>query len=145
MRQTYLATAFETARNTLSRAAFNSSWTYGRDATLDEAIAIALSREDAPTAARGSHDLVTPREMQVARLLARGFSNRRIAEALVISQETAAVHVKHILAKLGFSSRAQIAAWAALQQPDLGEPASGWQIPVDESPEYPDRVISTAN
>jgi DNA-binding NarL/FixJ family response regulator len=46
-------------------------------------------------------------------LLARGLSNRAIAEALVITEATAAVHVKHILAKLGFQSRSQAAVWAA--------------------------------
>jgi non-specific serine/threonine protein kinase len=51
----------------------------------------------------------------VVTLVAAGLSNPQIAKALVISRETAAVHVKHVLAKLGFTSRAQIAAWAASQ------------------------------
>ena len=44
--------------------------------------------------------------------MARGLSNRQIAAELVIAEATATVHVKHILAKLGFESRTQIAAWA---------------------------------
>jgi len=56
--------------------------------------------------------LLTPREREVIGLLARGYSNRRIAEALVITEGTAALHVQHILAKLGCSSRAEAAAWA---------------------------------
>jgi non-specific serine/threonine protein kinase len=48
----------------------------------------------------------------VAALIGQGLSNRALAEALVISERTAAKHVEHILAKLGFRSRAQIAAWA---------------------------------
>jgi class 3 adenylate cyclase/DNA-binding CsgD family transcriptional regulator len=59
-------------------------------------------------------DALTARERDVARLLVGGPTNRQIAEALTISEGTAALHVKHILAKLGFSSRAQAAAWAAL-------------------------------
>ena len=51
------------------------------------------------------------REREVAALLARGTSNREIAEALVISEGTVEVHVKHILSKLGLRSRAQVAAW----------------------------------
>jgi non-specific serine/threonine protein kinase len=51
----------------------------------------------------------------VARLLAAGCSTREIADALVISEGTVEVHVKHILSKLGFRSRAQVAAWAANQ------------------------------
>jgi DNA-binding NarL/FixJ family response regulator len=60
-------------------------------------------------------DNLTPREREVARLLAAGHSNRQIAEALVITEGTAEVHVKRILGKLGLRSRAQVAAWAAEQ------------------------------
>jgi DNA-binding CsgD family transcriptional regulator len=58
-------------------------------------------------------DNLTPREREVAGLLAVGRSNREIAEALVITEGTAEVHVKRILNKLGLKSRAQVAAWAA--------------------------------
>lgn len=53
-----------------------------------------------------------PREREVAELVARGLSNRQIAEALVITERTAESHVQHILDKLGLTSRSQIAAWA---------------------------------
>jgi non-specific serine/threonine protein kinase len=56
---------------------------------------------------------LTPRELQVARLIAAGSSNKDIAAGLVISQRTAENHVEHILTKLGFTSRAQVAAWIA--------------------------------
>jgi DNA-binding CsgD family transcriptional regulator len=65
------------------------------------------------TAVTRSDDGLTAREREVASLVAAGESNREIAEALVISAGTAEVHVKHILGKLGFKSRAQIAAWVA--------------------------------
>ena len=45
-------------------------------------------------------------------LLAQGLSNREIADELVISPATAARHVANILAKLGFTSRTQVASWA---------------------------------
>jgi DNA-binding NarL/FixJ family response regulator len=48
----------------------------------------------------------------VAGLVARGFSNREVAAALFLSERTVESHVQHILNKLGFRSRAQIAAWA---------------------------------
>jgi DNA-binding NarL/FixJ family response regulator len=51
----------------------------------------------------------------VAGVLALGLTNRQVAERLFITEGTAALHVKRILAKLGFSSRAQITAWS-LQQ-----------------------------
>ncbi|GAB4424173.1 MAG: hypothetical protein OHK0015_02660 [Chloroflexi bacterium OHK40] len=58
---------------------------------------------------------LTDRELEVVRLVARGYTNRQIADALVLSERTVTTHVGHILAKLSFSSRAQIARWAAEQ------------------------------
>jgi DNA-binding CsgD family transcriptional regulator len=58
---------------------------------------------------------LTAREREVAALVAAGLTNRQIAGALSIAEETATVHVKRILGKLGFASRAQIAAWATRQ------------------------------
>ena len=46
--------------------------------------------------------------------VAGGLSNREIAERLVLSERTVETHVQHILTKLGFRSRTQIAAWAAI-------------------------------
>ena len=62
-------------------------------------------------AAKLEHDGLTEREREVAVLVARGLSNREIAESLTISQRTAGAHVGNILTKLGFAARAQIAAW----------------------------------
>ncbi len=56
---------------------------------------------------------LTAREREVAALIARGKSNRKIAETLVLSERTVELHVTNILIKLGFSSRARIAVWAA--------------------------------
>ncbi|MGH9224954.1 MAG: LuxR C-terminal-related transcriptional regulator, partial [Acidimicrobiales bacterium] len=55
---------------------------------------------------------LSPRENEVARLVAEGLTNRQIADRLVISERTAENHVQHILTKLGFGARSQIAAWA---------------------------------
>ena len=55
---------------------------------------------------------LSPREREVAALLAEGLSNAELARRLYISPKTAAVHVSNILAKLGMSSRAEVAAWA---------------------------------
>ncbi len=59
------------------------------------------------------HSSLTPREREITALIAHGYSNKGIADELVISPATAARHVANILSKLGFTSRAQIAAWAA--------------------------------
>jgi DNA-binding CsgD family transcriptional regulator len=57
--------------------------------------------------------VLSPREIEVADLVAEGLSNPAIARRLYVSRATVASHVAHILTKLGFSSRAQIAVWAA--------------------------------
>ncbi|MET7897340.1 ATP-binding protein [Streptomyces mirabilis] len=58
---------------------------------------------------------LTRREREVAALVAKGLSNRKIAEELVVSPRTVDFHVENIRAKLGFSGRAQVAAWWATQ------------------------------
>ncbi len=55
---------------------------------------------------------LTPREREVAALLAEGLSNSELARRLYISPRTAAVHVSNILTKLGMTSRTEVAAWA---------------------------------
>jgi pimeloyl-ACP methyl ester carboxylesterase/DNA-binding CsgD family transcriptional regulator len=54
---------------------------------------------------------LTKRQLEVAALVAAGMSNRQIAERLVITERSAESHVERIRARLGFRSRAQIAAW----------------------------------
>jgi DNA-binding CsgD family transcriptional regulator len=56
-------------------------------------------------------DGLTLREREVAALVAEGRTNQQIADQLIFTESTARKHVEHILAKLGFSSRAQIVAW----------------------------------
>ena len=59
---------------------------------------------------------LSAREHEVAQLVARGLTNRRIAQTLVLSERTAENHVQHILTKLGLDNRTQIAAWVASHQ-----------------------------
>ena len=61
--------------------------------------------------AKRSASMLSAREEEVAALVAQGLTNPQIAERLVISKRTAQNHVQHILTKLGFSSRSQIASW----------------------------------
>jgi non-specific serine/threonine protein kinase len=86
----------------------------GRNMSLHEVLAAALI--DTDTAGAGvqpdATHLLTRREEAVAALLARGCSNRQVAEELVIATSTAERHVANILSKLGLASRAQIAVWA---------------------------------
>ena len=55
--------------------------------------------------------LLTPREMEIAKMVAEGLTSREVAEAMHISSRTADNHVQHILDKLDLRSRSQIAAW----------------------------------
>jgi predicted ATPase/DNA-binding CsgD family transcriptional regulator len=81
---------------------------------VDEVIDFVLGVLDgAHRSARLPSEPLTKRELEVAALIETGLSNREIAERLVISKRTADGHVERILAKLGFSSRAQVAAWMA--------------------------------
>jgi DNA-binding CsgD family transcriptional regulator len=91
-----------------------------RDMKMQPALERALSllgqverRTPAPAPEMSASRALTGRERDVARLLAAGRSNREIADALVITEGTVEVHVKHILSKLGLRSRMQVAAWAS--------------------------------
>ena len=66
-----------------------------------------------PTDTVAAAGLLTPRETEVAALLAEGLSNRAIAGKLVLSPRTVEVHVEHILAKLSVKSRTEAGLWAA--------------------------------
>ena len=65
---------------------------------------------------------VSPREQEIAALIARGLRDREIAAALVLSERTVHAHVRHLLAKLGLASRGQIAAWVADGREDRPRP-----------------------
>ncbi|MEU0533161.1 ATP-binding protein [Amycolatopsis tolypomycina] len=95
-------------RAALGDARFAKAFGAGREMSDDEGIRFAL-RDPAPKA----QSPLSSREQEVAKLVAEGLTSREIAAALVISRRTAETHVQHILAKLGFGNRAQIAAWVA--------------------------------
>jgi DNA-binding NarL/FixJ family response regulator len=67
------------------------------------------------TARSAGDSPLSPRELEVARLVGRGLTNKQIGQALYVSERTAENHVQHILVKLGFSNRSQIAAWASAE------------------------------
>jgi DNA-binding CsgD family transcriptional regulator len=76
-----------------------------------EAVA-ALAANDAATSDAGASDL-TARQLEVAKLVAQGFTNKQIAQRLGISRFTAETHVRNILERLGAASRSEIASWVA--------------------------------
>ena len=97
-----------------------------RSLNFDAAIAYALLERQpgTPTPAGDGSPRLTKRERQVAGLIAEGLTNQAIADRLVISPRTAQGHVEHILAKLGFTSRTQVAAWVVEQAPRLAVPST---------------------
>lgn len=78
-----------------------------------EPIGAPLTERAAPSSRVPGHaDVLTRREREVAELVAMGYTDRELAEALTITEGTAGLHVHHILEKLGFRSRVQIGDWA---------------------------------
>ncbi|WP_433602397.1 protein kinase domain-containing protein [Nocardia sp. CA-135953] len=98
-------------RRTLGTRSFDASFRQGQALGMNAAIAYALGEQPADKAPKPAR--LTNREQQIADLVAQGLSNKQIAAKLVISQRTVDGHVEHILTKLGFASRAQVAAWIA--------------------------------
>jgi len=119
----------------LGDAAVARLWASGRAMTSEAAVALALdapvssaalpsgrgpASENPALAVVGRYRVaaappssLTQREYEIAELVAGGLSNKAIAAELSISHTTAARHVANIMAKLGFNSRSQIAAWVA--------------------------------
>ena len=80
---------------------------------LEERLIARLEQRPAPApTALGLLDDLSPREVEVLRLLAAGKSNRDIADALCISLSTVASHVRHILTKTGCANRTEAATYA---------------------------------
>ena len=85
---------------------------------------------DAPSVRkpRRPRPLLTPREQEVAVLIADGLTNSQIAAELVISERTVDTHAEHIRAKLDVRSRAEIAGWVARRMPLTPDPLSrAWE------------------
>jgi predicted ATPase/DNA-binding CsgD family transcriptional regulator len=114
----YLAAASSLGPDTAARLWAQGS---GLDASTAVDFALAVPGGQSPPrggdpAVRGSRQPdggLTPRERQIAALIAKGRSNKAIGQELAISPATAARHVANMLLKLGFNSRAQVAAWAS--------------------------------
>ena len=115
-----LAGLVSLVRERMDEATFVSSWDAGAFLLLEDVMAeaddILASIVDSPMIERSETQSLpgdlTPREVDVVRLLAAGKSNREIADALYIGHSTVITHVRHILRKLDQDSRAAVAAWA---------------------------------
>jgi predicted ATPase/DNA-binding CsgD family transcriptional regulator len=114
-----VAKAREQAAAALSGPRFGTEFTAGQGLGRGAAIRLALGEPAASTATPGKADPgpLGARQADVARLVADGLTNKQIGARLFISERTVDSHVRSILTKLGFSSRAQIAAWLASPDP----------------------------
>jgi non-specific serine/threonine protein kinase len=92
---------------------YDHAYAAGRIMTADLGLQYAMGETPAVPTHTARTDLLTPRESEIADLVAEGLTNREIAARLTIAQRTAETHVEHILTKLSFNTRAQIAAWSA--------------------------------
>lgn len=103
-------------RSSLGEKAFTALWGEGASMPLDQIVDLALSGSESATgAARAEKDKyggLTRREREVAALIAKGKSNREIAESMTVGVKTIETYVTRILHKLNFDSRVQVATWA---------------------------------
>jgi DNA-binding CsgD family transcriptional regulator len=112
--------ALAEVREALGEEAFAEAWRAARGLSIEQAVELGSQptvMAQAPPAdlphGAAEPDLLTPREREVLLLVARGHSNREIAELLVVSVRTTEAHMTHLLTKLGLRSRAQLVVWAA--------------------------------
>jgi DNA-binding NarL/FixJ family response regulator len=96
----------------IGRDRFEAEIAAGRGLSRGEALRLALGQSSASGVGRSqASEVLGHREEEVARLVADGLTNKEIGHRLFISPSTVATHVRSILNKLGFNSRAQIAGW----------------------------------
>jgi predicted ATPase/DNA-binding CsgD family transcriptional regulator/Tfp pilus assembly protein PilF len=110
-----LERSLASARRGRSAEVGAAAWSDGRATPMEQAISLALSAPgQGDRAARHEEPAfrLSPREREVAMLVAEGLSNREIAERLVVSERTAENHVQRVLNRLGLRSRARVAFWA---------------------------------
>ena len=119
------ADCVDRTRAALGATAYDAACARGAALAFEEAVALAVGRRrqapgrDRAGRGRGSaagaetEARLTKRERQIAGLVAEGLTNREVAERLVMSQRTAEGHVARAMAKLGLTSRTQLAAWVA--------------------------------
>jgi non-specific serine/threonine protein kinase len=115
-------------RSRLGETMLAAALAEGRMLTVESAIAETLSDDqtERPSSTTplpaGPVEVLTPREWEVARLLAKGYTDSQIAEALTIALSTVGSHVHHLLAKLDVHSRWQVAEWALAHEPAATHP-----------------------
>ena len=109
------ARAVSQARHVLGDDRFTQAWEQGQGLTLDDAVAYAARKGGGRKRPATGWASLTPAELEVVRLVSQGLRNDAIARRLFIAPGTVKVHLSHIFAKLGITTRAELAARAASQ------------------------------
>jgi len=109
------AQAASQARHALGDDRFRQAWGEGQHLTLDGAVAFAARKGGGRKRPATGWASLTPAEREVVRLVGEGLRNEAIARRLFIAPGTVKVHLSHIFAKLGVTTRAELAARAAVQ------------------------------
>jgi predicted ATPase/DNA-binding CsgD family transcriptional regulator len=115
------ATLEGSLRERMGQEAFEAAWAQGTELSTDEAIAWIRRARGSRKRPSGGWESITPTELDVVRHVAAGLTNPQIGERMFISPATVKVHIRHVFAKLGTSSRAEVAAAAARH--GIGAPA----------------------
>jgi predicted ATPase/DNA-binding CsgD family transcriptional regulator len=101
----------------IGQKSFDAAYARGRAMTIDEGVAFAVADKPAPKPAprvKSAPDTaLTPRQLEIARLIADDLTNRQIADRLFLSERTVETHITNILNKLGLNSRVQLSRWLA--------------------------------
>jgi DNA-binding CsgD family transcriptional regulator len=119
----HVQSTLEQARIRLGGPAFKEAWARGESFSVEEAVALAMSISESHGVTVADSKPTSPltrRELDVALRVTRGLTNKQIAADLVIAEGTADRHVGNILSKLGFNTRAQIAAWVVQHAAETG-------------------------
>lgn len=101
----------------LSSRALTAALTAGARRAPIDIVAYALSETGDEPHARTLNATLTNRQLEIAELVSQGLTSREIAAALMLSVRTVESHIENILVRLGYTSRAQIAAWHVAQTP----------------------------
>jgi predicted ATPase/DNA-binding CsgD family transcriptional regulator len=117
------ARAASQARHILGEDRFTQAWEQGQELTLDDAVAYATRQGGGRKRPATGWASLTPAELDVVRLVSEGLRNDAIARRLFIAPGTVKVHLSHIFAKLGVTTRTELAAQAASR--DLTAGSSG--------------------
>ena len=115
----------------VGQKSFDAAFARGRAMTIDEGVAFAVEDKQpptpSPTVRAGPPAVLTRRQMEIARLVADGLSNKQIAARLFLSERTVETHIANILNKLGLNSRVQLGRWVA-DVTGTGQIAAGERI-----------------